>query len=202
MALRRNRPPQHRIDAPIVYVHQDDDAWNIERVREEQKRMAAAGEDQKHHPVALYQGGWTRYDLNAKGTVLGDVVAVSDYLDEGKHPMRWVLRRLTVTEWYEVHALFERAARMGEQPYACYLRCFALGVTRLEGGPSLEMTGGRLTMADMEVIRDMADGTADLAEGRPPIDFPFDVGTAVYNASSPLTDPEKKVSGSAPGPQP
>ena len=74
-------PATHRIDAPIIYIHPLDDAWDRERIEAERetlrgalatalesstdpKRRAAIACDMRH-PVDVYYSGATRYDLDA-----------------------------------------------------------------------------------------------------------------------------------------
>lgn len=182
MALR---PPQHRIDAPILFVHATDTAWDEERIQREQQAMRSADPPQEasSHPVARYLGGFTRYDLDAAATVLGQVVTVRDYLDDAKQPTIWKLRRLSADEWYDVHPLFERDVRRGEKPWACYIRCGKLGVSKVENGPALELIAGRMTTADVAKID---------AIGRSML---YDIGEAVYQASMDLREDERRPLG-------
>jgi hypothetical protein len=65
------RPPQHRADAPIVFIWSKDPAWDFERVNAELKA-------DPEHVVKLYIDGKTRGDItapDAEGRV------VTDYLD-------------------------------------------------------------------------------------------------------------------------
>lgn len=181
MALKR--PPTHRIDAPIQFVHPSDTAWDEPRVLAEQQRMREAELDPTRHPVARYRGGWTRYDLGAEATLFGDVVSIRDYLDDSKQPTIWTLRRLTVSEWYEVHPIWQRETRAGMPPYAAYLRCATIGIRKVENGPTLELTGGRLSASDLDKLHRLGQGGE--------FDLIFDLGEAVYQASMPLREEEK-----------
>lgn len=177
------RPPQHRVDAPIVYVHPSDEAWDHARVAKEQAAMAAADppQDPLQHPFARYHGGWTRYDLDAQATVLGAVVTVRDYLDESKQPTMWTLRRLGWEDWYAIQPAVEKAVRAGERPMLPYLKACIAGVAKVENGPTLTRPGGRLSSDDVSKIYDVSQ------------ELPYDLGGAVYQASLPLTEPEGKL---------
>lgn len=178
------RPPQHRVDAPIVYIHPSDSAWQTDRVAAEQAAMKARGEEPKMHPVARYQGGWTRYDLDAQFTLEGKVVTARDYLDEAQQPTMWRLHRLNVAQWYEIHPLWEKAASNGEQPYAAFVRAAMIGVEKVENGPTLELPGGRLSPTDMQTLHEIGQASG--------VDLVFDLGKAVYTASMPLSESEGK----------
>jgi hypothetical protein len=180
------RPPQHRVDAPIIFVHPSDGAWDHERVRDEQARMAELGEDPKRHPYAQYQGGWTRYDLGATATVLGQVVCVRDYLDESKQPTFWYLRRLNAAQWYEVQPVWLKAAAGREHPTHAYTKAFFMGLHRVENGPMLSMPGGHPSAQDFDLVWETGRAQDE------PIELPLDIGCAVYTASMPLTESEGK----------
>lgn len=176
------RPPQNRSDAPIIFVHEDDPAWDLARVKEEQ---AALGDHAKNHPVAQYFGGWTRYDLDAKGTLAdGRVVTAREYLDEAQQPTMWKLRRLTWDQWYEVHPVVEKAWRSGERPFAGYIKACLYGLERVDNGPTFDMPAGRMSTADLAKLHEMSQAND--------IDLAYDIGEAVYQASMPLSESEKK----------
>lgn len=180
MLKPKQLPPQHRADAPIVFVHHDDSAWDMERVRAEQAEIRDTNGDPTQHPVARYLGGYTRYDLDAPGQVLGRPTTAREYIDENKQPTRWTLRRLSWREWYEVQPLFERAAIAKERPRAAYATACQMGVVKVEAGPTLEFVGGRLTNSDMQRLYEIDQ------------ELPYDLGAAVYAASLPLSESEGK----------
>lgn len=182
MAIKR--PPQHRIDAPIIYIHDSDTAWDNDRVTAEQKQLREKDLDPRMHPVARYQGGFTRYDLGAETSLLGQSVTVADYLDESKQPTKWTLRRLTVGEWYEIHPGWRRAHQSGERPYAAFIRSAIVGITKVENGPQLELTHGRLTDNDLAKLHELGQSID--------VDLIYDLGQAVYQASMPLTEVERR----------
>lgn len=181
------RPPEHRADAPITYVHPADTAWDRERIKREQEEMRQRGEDPTTHPYARYQGGFTRYDLDAQCTLGDTTVTVRDYLDATKAPTLWHLRRLGFQEWYVVQPLWERDVRKGERPIAAYLQACTLGIKSVENGPQLEGPPDRLTLGDLEKLYDLSRSCPELA------DLIHEIGEAVYQASMPLSDDEKKV---------
>lgn len=185
MALKR--PPNHRIDAPIIFVHDSDSAWDNERVVAEQKRLREAGLDPKMHPVARYQGGFTRYDLSADTVLFGASVTVADYLDDSKQPTKWTLRRLEVGQWYEIHPSWQRAHRNGEKPFAAFIRSAIVGVVKVENGPTLELANGRLTDNDLIRLHDLGQAID--------VDVIYDLGQAVYQASMPLVEAERRPLG-------
>jgi len=180
MAMKR--PPQHRADAKIVYVHPADESWDDERIRDEQDEMKKRGEKTTDHPVARYLGGWTRYDLDAPATLDGKVVTPREYLDPSKPATEWHLKRLRTEDKYEVDSLIEQDIRAGAlRPRKGYLRACVLGISKVEHGPDLEGAGRRLSLDDVAVLEDMHPG------------LPLDIGEAVYTASMPLRDDEKKA---------
>ncbi len=70
-------PPQHRADAPIVFVVSNDPAWDHDRFNTEIKQGDAKA--RASHPVGMYVRGETRGDLTAIG---GNGCAAEDYLDD------------------------------------------------------------------------------------------------------------------------
>ena len=181
MALQR--PPQHHVDARITFVHPADDAWDNERIRDEQAAMLAAGQAPKNHPMARYFGGWTRYHIDAEATVIGTSVAPRHYLLDGVQPTTWRLRRLTHAQWQEVFPLYHHAASREDKPFAAYLLAAKLGIERVDNGPDLELTGGRLTASDLAKLHEIHH------------DLVYDLGEAVYQASMDLREDEKRPLG-------
>lgn len=179
------RPPQNRVDAPIIFVHPDDPAWDKARIAAEQAEMKKRGEKPQDHPAARYQGGWNRYDLDAQGTVAGELKSPRDYIDETKQPTMWRLRRLTALEWYEVHPLWLKGRKNGEDApvAACLLAC-VMGLEKADNGPDLDRPGGRLGNADIQRLHDWGQESE--------IDLVLAIGEAVYCASMPLTESEGK----------
>lgn len=173
--MARKLIPQHAPDAAIIYVPEDDDAWDTARLESERARMAAAGESPDLHPVTRYQSGQTRFDIDAPGQVLGQVVTPRQYLDESRRPWRFRLRRLGPQEYDDVQALIEK----GDARHAFSLAC-RVGLDSVENAPvTLQGGAGRpLSQSDVQWLHDQG-----LRRG---------IGAAVWLASVPLTDAEKK----------
>ena len=171
------RPPQQRVDAPIIFVHRDDPAWDHARIEAEKAQM----EKPAMHPVERYLGGWGRYDIDARATVLGQDVSPREYLDESKHPTLFRFKRMAALDWYEARALHMKGA------YAdAFLRSIH-ALEKIENGPELSAKpGGRLTLADVQMLTDLGH------EQSPPIELLFELGEVAYTASMPLTESEKK----------
>lgn len=180
------RPPQHRIDAPGVYVHAAESAWDEERIIREQTEMEERGDSASDHPVARYLGGWTRYDLDASETLGDQVVTVREYLDMAKSPAMWKLQRLSVTDHYDVQGLWEQEVRSGTRPFKAYLRACAVGLLGVENGPELAGAGkGKtLTISDLDKLHTLSPQAPEL---------PIDIGMAIHNFSASLRDDEKKA---------
>lgn len=69
-------PPQHRPDAPIIFVWTEDPGLDTERFIAECNSLR--GDALEAHPVAAYMRGLTRGDIHAPGP---NGVAFVDYLD-------------------------------------------------------------------------------------------------------------------------
>lgn len=171
MALKR--PPQNRVDAEPVYVDEKDDAWDNARIKEECRKMRQDGLDPSRHPVNVYHSGASRYDLGAAYAIPGGVASASNYL--GPDATRFNLKRLSLAEVYRLTDLGASTA-MGRL-YAC-----RIGVLGLEGeGPKLKRDDYGLTEESLEALFALR------------ADLPAKLGLAVYLASQPLTDDEKKA---------
>lgn len=185
MALKR--PPQHRADAKIVYIHPQDEAWDRDTIEAEAKRMKEVGESPTQHPWSLYTGGHNRYDLDAEYTVLGEVKRARDYLDESKSPTLWHLKRLSWNEWYDVDAQWQAEIKRGRPPHTAFLKALQVGLESVENGPELQGPPNKLTLDDIEALHGLRveiDGVI--------VDPALDIGEAIYTASMPLTEVEKK----------
>ncbi|MEL6705033.1 MAG: hypothetical protein AAFP15_12205 [Bacteroidota bacterium] len=167
--MQFRKPPTHRIDAPIVFVHPGDSAWDTEAI---EKSREEHGED---CPWSRYCSGATRYDI-------GPVT----HLLSGK-PVEFHLRRLDAIQLNDVTGLREREALQG----FLYARAASMKGARL-GLVSIEQDGRKLlelqrpadlTITDVQTITDSFD------EG---IEVLRLVGAAVFQASQPLRDDEKK----------
>lgn len=170
MALKR--PPQHRSDADPVFVHSDDDAWDHERIKVECAKMREEGLSPSRHPVNVYHSGESRYDLGAAYDVLGTLHSAAEYL--GPTAVRFTLRRLSTPELYRVTDMGPTTA-LGRL-YAC-----RIGLASVEGpGPKVKREEWGLTEESLDALREWG------------VWLPMAVGAAVYVASQPLTDSEKK----------
>lgn len=168
MALRL--VPTHSLDAPIVVVMRDDDAWDVDRIDAEKAEM----KNPQDHPVERYLLGQTRYDVRE----------VTSYFREGVQPTRFHMRRLALQEWQHVENV--RANNEGVA-YALALAYALTGIdmpigedpVRLEGPKSKTR---RLSQEDLE--------TLDARGFRPYLPI---LSMAAWRASLDLTEPEKKV---------
>ena len=171
MALKR--PPQHRVDAEPVYVDEQDSAWDIERIKRECAEMRREGQSPSRHPVAVYHRGESRFDLGAAYSVLGVPRTAADYL--GPDATRFVLRRLSHSELYRMTDMGSTSA-LGRL-YGC-----RVGLVRVEGdGPKVQRDDYGVTDESLDNV--FAWGAA----------LPAKIGLAVFLASQPLTEDEKKA---------
>jgi hypothetical protein len=160
------RPPQHRVDAPIVYIDQDDDAWDKARIEaeigaaaraqkawlDERERAMEAGEEftlepphdaPEGHPVRLYQNGSTRSDLNAPVRWGGEDRLVTEWITG--QPTRFILRRLRWDAYMECQALHLHS------PVRCYVRACQLGLVDVENMPAVVIDRNRTERSDDEM---------------------------------------------------
>ena len=185
MALKQ-RPPQHRVDASIIWVHPRDEAWDTERIRREKDELEAQKKDESDHPIARYLSGETRFDLDARMTFGDKVVTAREYLRPEEAPTLWYLNRLSAKDAYEAEAQFntEVFGQGNPIPIRTYLWCCLRGVKKVENGPDLEGAGGKgklLRDSDLEKLRSLDE------------QLPVLLGQAVMEASKPLREDEKKV---------
>lgn len=82
-------PPQHSVDAPIVFIFSADPAWDDDRIAEELKTAS----DKGAHIVAQYLSGLTRGDLGAPDA---QGRTVTQYLEPGYEAQE--LKRLGLLE--------------------------------------------------------------------------------------------------------
>ena len=163
------RPPTHRADAPIVYVHPSDDAWDQDRIK-------ADLADKTDHPLQQYWGGYTRYDLTP---------AVQAYFKPDARPTKFYLRRLKWDEWMRCKGMWERSVVSGDpRPVEAFVEACRLGLVRIDNGPEIDPAGGRLSDRDMQRIQDLSTDRYEMI---------LDVGQAAYQASMPLSEAEKKA---------
>lgn len=175
MALKR---PRHKVDAPILFVPEGDDAWDEAKIAADKAAMEEAGENPDRHPVSVYFSGETRFCLSAPSTVLGEERCAGDYLDESKRPVKFKLKRLPYDQFYEVQGVISKK----DWNQAAILAC-EYGLEGIEGCPELHYArvGPRVSRRTMEAL--FEGGQA----------LPVDIGTAVILASYHLTEAEKKA---------
>lgn len=174
MALK---PPRHSVDAPVVFIQDDDPAWDIDRIEREKDEMRQAGEDPERHPVDVYFSGENRFDLHAPQRVLGADRCPADYLDESKAPIRFKIKRLSFDQFYEIQGLVSR-----EDPQA-WPRACQYGLQAIEPCPSFipfKRIGGQVSSKTMQALFDSD-----------PASVPA-IGLASFLASMPLTEAEGK----------
>lgn len=173
------RLPAHAIDSTPVYILPTDPAWDHDRIDEE---LAQAKKDGLDHPLLAYQRGETRYDINAGEEGSRPV----DYL-KGK-PARFLLRRLTVSQYANIHArqLREYRTHGSDGNFSeIYVDCARLGLAGIEDSPVEYMAAG--TETSERTLRALFDRYGSLMAAIEPI------GLAVWRLSQPLTDAEKKL---------
>lgn len=174
------RPPTHRADAPIVYVHPSDPAWDHERIARELKEYAAADpvKPPSQHPVHRYWDGYTRYDVDA----------VAEYLKPDA--TRFYFKRIGVVDWQEIESMKEAQIGAGSKPRRAVLRALSLALTKIENGPTLVGEAGALKLEDIDRIAALNYWDD---EKNATVDILYDVGVAAYTASMPLSKAEKKA---------
>ncbi len=169
------RPPRHRADAPIVFVHPADPAWDTDKVEQ------SLTEHEDSCPVQRYNRGATRFDLSAQG----EHGCAADFLGPGA--VEYHLRRLSVLQQNEVQGMLERELSQDfPVPRSAYLQAARYGLTAVkrDGAEVYEVERpGNLSVKDVDAL-----GTATEIG----IDLLLHIGQAAYVASRPLRDDEKK----------
>lgn len=163
------RPPQHRIDAPALYVAKSDD-WDFDRIDRERKEHG-------EHPVDRYWRGDTRFDLDARETYAGAEVAPRDYL--GGDYTVFHLRRLDSESQALCADIHRRHGPISM--YRCMVMC---GVMKIDNGPEFSIDPATGVLAKRCVDEICATGTLALL---------IELGQAVDVVSAPLREDEKKV---------
>jgi len=177
-------PLTHRINHIPVYVPAADDAWDQERIDREKgwidgtvdipEGQVVPWEDLEDHPIERYHSGNSRFDLST----------VSDYLDLSKQPLKFVLRKLPLKQWDEMHGLQERGG------YGTYGgaqgRLYAVkhGLDAIEGIEEWKDKRPPMGWSDSQIesLRDMIGETQYVV-----------LGYAIMQASRPLDPLEKKA---------
>jgi hypothetical protein len=174
-------PIVHRIDHPIVFIHEDDSAWDRERTKYELavidgKRPVEHGrpvpwKKRSDHPWWRYVAGFTR----------GDLKAVDEYLlhrDGPEGPVKFHFERIgNMPRWSVVRGLEEKGQLYDSQMTALRLSLSSIDGVELEGGKK----GEPLTDADLQKIRETF--------GEDVLDA---LGVVAVKFSRELTDAEKK----------
>lgn len=175
---RKIKPPQHRADAPGIFIPRGDSSFDQDRYDREIAQLEAEGGSRKDHPIERYYSGATRYDLSAQELLFGQTTTAGSYFRAEDNPEKWILRRLDWDQWHRAMGLIEQGAFGQAQLLAA--RFGVKGVEnssiRLEGAEA-----GCLTHADMQRIFD-TDAT-----------LPTALGFACWKYSRPLDESEKKV---------
>ncbi len=169
--MRLIKPPTHRVDAPIVFVHPADEAWDADKVEKSEEEQG------DNCPFAVYSSGQTRFDLSANGV---------QALLSGS-PVEWHLRRLGALELNEINGLMERETVQGFPiARAAYLQAarYGLASVKQDGQDVVELARpGNLSAKDVDALAELTSLGVELL---------LHVGRAVYLASQPLRDDEKK----------
>ncbi len=173
--MKFQSPPRHRIDAPIIFVHPADDAWDTDKVK---------GSEDEHGddcPFLSYHRGDTRFDLAASGEH-----GSANALLSGT-PVEYHLRRLSALQLNEVQGLLERDLMQGSPMGRMgYLQAARYGLSSIkQGGAELLklQSPGNLSTPDVEALAQATELGIELLRH---------IGQAVYQASQPLRDDEKK----------
>lgn len=173
-------PPVHRVDHPIVFVHEDDGAWDRERIDYERDVIHGRREAEPGRPVPCSRWldhPWARY---VAGVSRGDLSTAAEYLahTEGDlGPTRFHFERLAESHWAAVKNLLGAGLE-----YQARLYALRHALTRADG---VELEGGRkgepLTDADAKRLRSTFG------------DRVFEtLGHWGIEASREITEPEKK----------
>ncbi len=171
------KPPRHRIDAPITFVHPADEAWDQDKVTKSQEEH---GED---CPFLRYCKGETRFDLSATM----EHGRVDEFFLAEASPIEFRLMRLGVLEYNDVQSTKERELLQGKPiARAAFLMACRFGLKSVEqdGRKIVDLDSPEdLSVADLQKLADLTSVGSDL---------PILIGQAVYLASQPLRDDEKK----------
>lgn len=204
---RRRFAPQHDITGPAIFVPEDDDAWDRERIgremaalrdeeiahcKEEQgedyevPKWAERGDkppDIAHPKDPAHNHPFVRYQ---RGLTRYDLRAegISDYLDENAKPEKWILKHLSYHARSQVQR-FQTERRHGDALALAFLE----GVRGVENGDKrlaklLKRREDDKTVDDDEIIDAAANLSYSAIE---------QAGFAVMQLSRDLTEEEKKA---------
>lgn len=121
--MGRPKPPAHRIDGQPIYIPEEDEAWDHDRVASEREALP----DGQTHLVDDYFDGSGRYRLEP----------VEGYYDPAKKPERWFLRRpppdvlLTARTFVNEAIVSEGQKSDNAYAQACLLAC-RHGIAKVE----------------------------------------------------------------------
>ena len=174
-------PPVHKIDHKIVLVHQDDTAWDHDRIDYERAVIEGRKQPEPGRPVPVTKWTdhpWFRY---VAGLSRGDQSTVAEYLahtDGDLGPVRFHFERLNEAHW----AVVKNLTATGLE-YQAKVHAMRHGLVSVDG---VELQGGRkgepLTDADCKLLRStFGDRVYET------------LGHWAIEASRELTEPEKKL---------
>ena len=180
------QPPEHAADATPLYIAAFDDALDNDRIARERKELAK-GED---HCTDRYYAGDTRYDVDAPWTIGGQAVTMRGYIRDGATPTVFKLRRVTGLLRQQTMAVIN-AGQNGGPPGDLVAAIFELAkhgvaeVTEGFAGTPWDLDGGQdglpLTEGDLQTLYEAHSA------------LPESLGWAVFHASKPLSQVEKKA---------
>lgn len=178
--MARKRPPQYSVDGPAIFIADDDDCWDKERIELELADYRDRDEPEENHPYNRYRAGKSRFRLDE----------VIEYIDEAKKPEKWHLRPLPAEVQATVTALHVSAgsrarqygdddAKAQEAVFLAAHRALVHGIAKVENGPSGTKAFRKgLTEADL----------SEMDEG-----IRLALGSAVLQAFRALDDDEGKL---------
>ena len=173
-------PPVHRIDHPIVWIHETDGAWDRDRIDYELAVLEGKRQPEHGRPVPNGKRSdhpWVRF---VNGSSRGDLRTVEEYLahrDGDLGPTRFTFSRLALRHWIVVRNYLENSAPVDARVYALRLSLTSATGIDLQGGRD----GEPLTEQDLLTLR-AAVGDSVLES----------LGLFAIKASSELADAEKK----------
>lgn len=192
--MARLRPPQHPVDeTEIEYIHNDDDAWDRERIESELNRMDE--DDWSDHPFTRYFAGLDRFSMDAPSTFRlqpeeegGETESVTatvgDYLDRSKDPEVWVVRRIDELDYARKVLPLERRGDLTQ----AHIEAVRRGLVKVDNGPKLDCNkSGKATPSANDIRVVIREGLLEA------------LGTSIVTLSRPLTPAEKKRFASSPG---
>jgi hypothetical protein len=145
-------PPTHKIDHPIVLIHEDDTAWDRARIEYERDVIQGKRQPEAGRPVPWTRWldhPWLRY---VAGLSRGDLSTAAEYLahtDGELGPVRFHFDRLAEAHWGAVKNLEGAGMAYQAQAYALRHSLTAVDGVELQGGRK----GEPLTDADAKLLR-------------------------------------------------